>query len=85
MRLRSNGQCLEISEGVVTAIGTRIDCEHHALVAMALRSVCSLATMNPNGLSLNGKNGVWIRKTSSPIWQQILKRRGLRRLQRIAA
>jgi hypothetical protein len=77
MRLDSrSGLIAEISEGL--AIDTRIDCEHHAIGAVVAEGPCSLATMGPNGLSLKGKNGVWIRKTSSTIWQQILKRRGLR-------
>ncbi len=53
-QLLPNGQrlCLESSERVVAAIRPRIHCEYHALAAVAGRSVCSLATVNPNGFRL---------------------------------
>ena len=82
-QLSTNGQRgrLELGEGVVAAIGTSIDREHHALAAVGSSSVCTLATINPNGLSLRGREeGSMIRNTSSPIWQQALKR-GSRRSQ----
>jgi hypothetical protein len=53
-QLLADGQRLglESSERVGAAVGSRIHCENHALAAMGSRSVCSLATMNPDGIRL---------------------------------
>ena len=46
--------CLEFRERVVAALGSRIHCENHALTTVAGRSICSLATMDPDGFRLMG-------------------------------
>ena len=63
--------CLEFRERVVAALGSRIHCENHTLTAVAGRSVCSLATMDPDGFRLIGKRSE--RTISSIIWQEIQK------------
>ncbi len=44
--------CLESIERVVAATWSRIHCEYHPLAAVAGRSICSLATMDPDGFCL---------------------------------
>ena len=53
-QLLSNGQrlCLESSERVGAAIGSRIHRKYHALAAVTGCGVCSLATMDPDGFRL---------------------------------
>ena len=55
-QLLADGQRLglESSERVGAAIRSRIHCENHALATVAGSSVCSLATMDPDGLLLIG-------------------------------
>jgi hypothetical protein len=59
--------CLESSERVVAAIRSSINGEYHALAAVAGRSVCSLATMDPDGFRLLGKRSE--RTVSSVMWR----------------
>jgi hypothetical protein len=45
----------ECREGVAAAIGSGIDCKHHAMATVAGRSVRILLTMYPNGFRLKKK------------------------------
>ena len=73
LQLLADGQrlCLESRERVVAALRSRIHCEYHALAAVASRSVCSLATMDPDRVPLIGKRPE--RAVSSIMWESIFE------------